>query len=109
MKANTPSPSDSQDPEEAADAIIDDLNQDEPLPPEESDVIADTEPPEPAELTREESWSGLGADLGHRVNRTPLEDEVAANEELVEAGLDEADDELRELGDEDIDDDEAAN
>lgn len=104
MNASSPTPSESQDPEEAADAIIDDLNQDEPLPPEESDVIADTEPPEPTELIREESWSGLGADLGHRASKTPLEDDFTANEELVEAGLDEADDELRDLGDENIDD-----
>lgn len=93
-----------EDPELAADAIIDDLNTEDVLPPDESDVIPDTEEPEDSDPTREESWSGLGADLGHRASKPPLEDEFAATQDLVNAGVEEADDELRELEDEDEED-----
>lgn len=105
MNSNQPAPSASapEDPELAADAIIDDLNTEDVLPPDESDVIPDTEEPEDNDPTREESWSGLGADLGHRASKPPLEDEFAATQDLVNAGVEEADDELRELEDEGAD------
>lgn len=104
MNSNQPAPSASEDPEITADAIIDDLNTEDVLPPDESDVIPDTEEHEDSDPTREESWSGLGADLGHRVGKPPLEDEFAATQDLVNAGVEEADDELRELEDEDEED-----
>lgn len=107
MNLNEPATSDAEDPNATADAIIEDLNTEDVLPADESDVIPDTEEPEEAGSSQVESWSGLGADLGHRVGRTPLEDEVTANQELVDAGLDEADEELRELGDENADEEEA--
>ncbi|WP_050028028.1 hypothetical protein [Verrucomicrobium sp. BvORR034] len=96
-----------EDPEITADAIIDDLNTEDVLPPDESDVIPDTEELDDNDPTREESWSGLGADLGHRVGKPPLEDEFAATQDLVNAGVEEADDELRELEDEDADEDDS--
>ena len=97
MNTQMSAPSDPGNPEAAADAIIEDLNRDDVLPPDESDVIPDTEEPEERETSEVVSWSGLGADLGHRASTTPLEDEVAATQDLVNAGLEEADEELREL------------
>lgn len=107
MNSNKPDPQVSEDPELAADAIIEDLNTEDVLPPDESDVIPDTEEPEDSNPSREESWSGLGADLGHRVGKPPLEDEFAATQDLVNAGVEEADDELRELEDEDAEQDDS--
>lgn len=107
MSSDTPTPHPPEVPEQVADAIIDDLNQDEPLPQDESDVIPDTEEPEDLESSREESWSGLGADLGHRASKPPLEDEFAATQDLVNAGVEEADNELRELEDEDAEQDDS--
>jgi len=48
-------------------------------------------------ITQAGQWDEPVADLGHRVNKQPLEDEVNASEELVNKGIEEADEELREL------------
>ena len=108
MTTNEPAPSAPGDTESTADAIIEDLNKEDILPPEESDVIPDTDVSEEGATSQKvESWSGIGADLGHRAGKTPLEDEFAATQDMVNAGLEEADDELREL-DEEPDDEENA-
>lgn len=100
MNLNEPDSPTAEDPNSTADAIIEELNTEDVLPAEESDVIPDTEEPEETASSQVQSWSGLGADLGHRVGRTPLEDEFAATQDLVNAGVEEADDELRELEEE---------
>ncbi|WP_009961863.1 hypothetical protein [Verrucomicrobium spinosum] len=107
MNLNEPDSPTLEDPNSTADAIIEDLNTEDVLPAEESDVIPDTEEPEETASSQVESWSGLGADLGHRANKTPLEDEFAATQDLVNAGVEEADNELRDLEDKDADQDDS--
>jgi hypothetical protein len=48
-------------------------------------------------ITQAGQWDEPVADLGHRVNKQPMDDEVKASEELVYKGIEEADEELREL------------
>lgn len=97
---------DPEAPLATADAIIEDLNQQDVLPPDEGDVIPDMGEPEESDMPQAGSWDNPAADLGHRASKTPLEDEVKATEGLVNMGVDEADVELRELDEEENEDEE---
>src|SRR5882757_7721209 len=91
---------------DAADAVIEDLNQQDVLPSNEGDVIPDTGEPEDEALTQAGSWDNPASDLGHRASKQPLEDEIKATEDLVNMGVDEADEELRELDEDEIEEEE---
>jgi hypothetical protein len=88
---------DAPSPTDVADSVIEDLNQQDVLPPDEGDVIPDMGEPEESDMPQAGSWDNPAADLGHRASKLPLEDEVKATEGLVNMGVDEADEELREL------------
>ena len=79
------------------DSIVEDLNQQDVLPSDQEptldndlETILDTE-------SQASNWGEPVGELGHRAVRSPLEDEVKASEVLVSQGLTEADEELREL------------
>lgn len=80
--------------------VVEDLNQQDVLPSGTgADVIPEMETivdPE-SQLSR---WDEPMGEPGHRASRAPLEDEVNAVEELVQKGVSEADEELRDLDEE---------
>lgn len=82
--------------------VVEDLNQQDVLPSGSgSDVIPEMETivdPE-SQVSR---WDEPMGEPGHRASRTPLEDEASAAELLVGHGVDEADEELRDLDEEEV-------
>lgn len=86
------------------DAVVDDLSQQDFLPsaegtlaPDEDALGTDNTETVNGALAQAGQWDDPVADLGHRVNKTPMEDEIKASEELVNRGVEEADEDLREL------------
>ena len=91
----TPNPDTGVDPTEA---VVDDLNQQDVLPSSEGgEAILDAGEDDDTALTQAGRWDDPASDLGHRASKQPLEDEIKASEDLVNMGVDEADEELREL------------
>jgi TATA-binding protein-associated factor Taf7 len=83
---------------DVVDKIVEDLVQQDVLPFEGEGELG-SEPG--AEANAEDqvgSWTNSEAGKGHRAERTPLEDETKAAEVLVNRGVDEAEEELEELG-----------
>jgi len=91
-----------------ADSVVDDLSQQDVLPTgaSESVILPDDRETLTGAMTQAGHWDDLVVDLGHRVDKQPLEDEVKASEDLVQRGVEEADEDLRELDEEDNEEEE---
>ncbi len=93
---HTPHDADSR----AVETIVEDLAQQDVLPADVESSIA----PDIDTLVDQESQSGRWdepvGEFGHRANRTPLEDETKASELLVSKGLREAEEDLRDIEEE---------
>jgi TATA-binding protein-associated factor Taf7 len=96
MKAKRPP----QRETDVVEKIVDDLAQQDVLPPEtQSDVPDDVATVMNAE-DQAGNWEDPAGGKGHQAARTPLEDESEAAEILVERGVSEAEAELEELDEE---------
>jgi TATA-binding protein-associated factor Taf7 len=98
MKTKRPSEDTPVSP--TVESVVEDLSQQDVLPSgSSSDVMAESEALIDPDSTVG-SWNDPMGELGHRANRVPLEDEVNPVEELVDKGINEADEELRDLDEE---------
>jgi hypothetical protein len=98
MKTKHPS-GESQVPSQV-ESVVEDLSQQDVLPSGSgSDVMAEMETLIDPE-SQAGSWDDPMGELGHRASRVPLEDEVNPVEELVSQGANEAEEELRDLDEE---------
>jgi hypothetical protein len=88
------------------DSIVDDLAQQDVMPAGEGVIVPDDRETLTGAMTQAGQWDDLVVDLGHRVDKQPLEDEVQAPEDLVERGMEEADEDLRELDEEENEEEE---
>ena len=89
------------------DSIVDDLAQQDTMPSGASEALEGY--PE-ANITAHPGGperDDAGVENGERVARVPLEDETQISDELVHDGLDEADEELRDLEDDEGEEEEA--
>jgi hypothetical protein len=78
-------------------SVVEDLSQQDVLPSgNASDVIPDMETIVDPE-SQSGRWDEPMGEPGHRASRVPLEDEASAAEQLVDKGINEADEELRDL------------
>ncbi|WP_009963671.1 hypothetical protein [Verrucomicrobium spinosum] len=77
--------------------LVEDLAQQDIMPPEEETILEEYPEVSQNALLMGHAWDQAGVENGDRVARIPLEDEVKCSELLVKGGLDEADEELREL------------
>lgn len=93
-------------PSDSPDSVVDDLAQQDVMPAGEGVIVPDDRETLTGAMTQAGHWDDLVVDLGHRVDKQPLEDEVMASEDLVQKGVDEADEELRELDEEDNEEEE---
>lgn len=104
MKARRPSQT--RDPE-IVDQIVEDLGQQDVLPAgPDTDIMS----PHDAEMIAEEQagrWDEPVGAQGHQAKRMALEDETKSSEMLVQRGVTEAAEELRELDDEEASPEEA--
>ena len=98
MKAPRPAPAQPY-PEAIVEEIVEDLGQQDVLPTGTgSEVMTSND----AEMVAEEQasrWDDPVGGQGHQAGRTPLEDETNPSEVLVQRGVNEAAEELRELDD----------
>jgi hypothetical protein len=93
---------------DVVDEIVEDLSQQDVLP---ASAQTESMPSRDGDMVAEEqagNWDEPAGGVGHQAPRTPLEDECKASEALVERGVTEAGEELRELEEEESLPDEAA-
>jgi|GEM_PF-4600656 len=93
------------------DELVEDLSQQNVLPSHNGAALDDEESDDnnntlQGGLDESGRWDEPVGERGHRAARVPLEDEVAYAEKLVTGGLNEADEELRDLDENDLEDDE---
>ena len=93
------------------DELVEDLSQQNVLPSHNGAALDDDESGDDHHniqggLDETGRWDEPVGERGHRAARAPLEDEVAYAEKLVTGGLNEADEELRDLDENDLEDDE---
>ena len=88
------------------DSLVEDLAQQDVLPAGQGVIVPDDRETLTGAMTQAGHWDDLVVDLGHRLDRQPMEDEVNPSEDLVQKGVDEADEELRELDEEDNEEEE---
>jgi len=78
-------------------SMVDDLNQQDVLPADEGISDLSLNDTVDGELDQAGRWDDPVGDTGTRAKRAPLEDEVKASEVLVDQGLNEAEEDLRDL------------
>ncbi len=100
MKTSPPSTRQSNPDAGAVDTIVDDLTQQDVLPADQaSEIAAEVESLIDSE-SQSSRWDEPVGELGHRASRAPLEDETKASELLVSKGLREAEEDLRDIEEE---------
>jgi hypothetical protein len=86
---------------EVIEQILEDLEQQDVLPTQSGEPIADQDEPQMVGVDQisenPESWNNAMGGRPHSAGRTALEDEIDTSELLVERGITEAVDELSEL------------
>lgn len=82
-------------------SIVDDLNQQDFMPSDEETILEEFPEVGQNALLMSHSWDEAGVENGDRVARVPLEDETSCSERLVQDGMEEADEELRDLEEQD--------
>lgn len=96
-------------PDEAStdpvESIIEDLSQQDVMPSGETSSLEGIPDLSKSALLQSQGWDEAGADYGERTPRRPLEDETNISERLVNNGIAEADEELRELEELDTEED----
>lgn len=96
QQAELPLPVEEESPD-PVERLVEDLAQQDIMPPEEETILEEYPEMSQNALLMGHSWDQAGVENGDRIARIPLEDEVKCSELLVKGGLDEADEELREL------------
>ena len=104
--SSSPDIESASDTSDEVDAIIDDLNQQNVLPLDEGGSDLDLNDTVDGELDQAGSWDEPVGDTGTRAKRAPLEDEVKASELLVDQGLNEAEEDIRDLEEDEVDESE---
>jgi hypothetical protein len=85
------------DPPDPVESLVEDLNQQDFMPSGEETILEEYPEVSQNALLMGHSWDEAGVENGDRIARIPMEDEIKCTELLVKGGLDEADEELREL------------
>lgn len=83
------------------DALVEDLLQQDVMPVDDGSITPGSANSLGDTLSQAGRWDDPVGDVGHRAPRQPPEDEVKISEKLVADGINEADEELRELEPED--------
>jgi hypothetical protein len=96
----TKHPSEDTPVPQLVESVVEDLSQQDVLPSgDASDVIPEMETIVDLE-SQSGPWNEPMGEPGHRASKVPLEDETSAAELLVGKGVNEADEELRDLDEE---------
>lgn len=96
-----PTASFEDDPPDPVESLVEDLSQQDYMPSGGETILEEYPEVSQNALLMGHSWDEAGVENGDRIARVPLEDEIKCTELLVKDGLDEADEELRDLEEED--------
>ncbi|WP_038171053.1 hypothetical protein [Verrucomicrobium sp. BvORR106] len=96
-----PSPPFEDDLSDPVESLVEDLSQQDFMPSGDETILEEYPEVSQNALLMSHSWDEAGVENGDRIARIPLEDEIKCTELLVKDGLDEADEELRDLEEED--------
>lgn len=96
-----PSPPFEDDLSDPVESLVEDLSQQDFMPSGDETILEEYPEVSQNALLMSHSWDEAGVENGDRIARIPMEDEIKCTELLVKDGLDEADEELRDLEEED--------